>query len=109
MTAFGGVVTPADTWPTPADTFWRTLHDCVPKPPVAGLSPLDRKMGLARRLLYDLIEGNSAYCVMKKDETENLQAVVERITFHSEESGYTVARCQVPRVRELVTNALHTG
>jgi exodeoxyribonuclease V alpha subunit len=29
--------------------------------------------------------------------------VVERITFHSAESGYTVARLQSPRVRELTT------
>jgi exodeoxyribonuclease V alpha subunit len=29
--------------------------------------------------------------------------VVERITYHAEESGYTVARLQSPRARELVT------
>jgi exodeoxyribonuclease V alpha subunit len=34
---------------------------------------------------------------------ENLQGVVERLTFHSEESGYTVARLKAPRVQELVT------
>jgi ATP-dependent exoDNAse (exonuclease V) alpha subunit len=33
----------------------------------------------------------------------SLTGVVERITFHSEESGYTVARLQSPRVRELTT------
>jgi exodeoxyribonuclease V alpha subunit len=34
---------------------------------------------------------------------EDLQGVVERVTFHSEESGYTVARLKVPGARELVT------
>jgi exodeoxyribonuclease V alpha subunit len=34
---------------------------------------------------------------------ESLNGVVERITYHSEESGYTVARLQVPRFRDLVT------
>jgi exodeoxyribonuclease V alpha subunit len=34
---------------------------------------------------------------------ENLQGVVERLTFHSEESGYTVARVKAPKVQELVT------
>lgn len=35
--------------------------------------------------------------------TEPLQGVVERITYHSEESGYTVARLKAPRMSELVT------
>ena len=34
---------------------------------------------------------------------EHLLGVVERVTFHSEESGYTVARFNVPGERELVT------
>jgi exodeoxyribonuclease V alpha subunit len=34
---------------------------------------------------------------------EPLQGVVERITYHSEESGYTIARLKAPRVSELVT------
>ncbi|MBE9180263.1 ATP-dependent RecD-like DNA helicase [Oculatella sp. LEGE 06141] len=34
---------------------------------------------------------------------ESLQGVVERITYHSEESGYSVARLKAPRTRELVT------
>ncbi|NEQ34625.1 MAG: ATP-dependent RecD-like DNA helicase, partial [Leptolyngbya sp. SIO4C5] len=36
-------------------------------------------------------------------QIESLQGVVERITYHSEESGYTVARLKAPRTRELVT------
>ncbi len=36
-------------------------------------------------------------------QPEYLQGVVERVTFHSEESGYTVARFNVPGERELVT------
>lgn len=34
---------------------------------------------------------------------EDLQGVVERLTYHSEESGYTVARLKAPRVQDLVT------
>jgi exodeoxyribonuclease V alpha subunit len=34
---------------------------------------------------------------------EPLQGVVERITYHSEESGYTIARLKAPRVSDLVT------
>ncbi|MEP0914839.1 ATP-dependent RecD-like DNA helicase [Leptolyngbya sp. GB1-A1] len=34
---------------------------------------------------------------------ERLQGVVERITYHSAESGYTVARLKAPRTSELVT------
>ncbi|MEP0959519.1 hypothetical protein [Microcoleus sp. FACHB-1515] len=34
---------------------------------------------------------------------EPLQGVVERITYHSEESGYTIARLKAPRTSELVT------
>ncbi len=35
--------------------------------------------------------------------TEHLQGIVERVTFHSEESGYTVARLKVPSHADLVT------
>ncbi len=35
--------------------------------------------------------------------TEHLQGIVERVTFHAEDSGYTVARLKVPSVRDLVT------
>ncbi len=38
-----------------------------------------------------------------KDSSEQLQGVVERLTYHSEESGYSVARLKAPRTRELVT------
>jgi len=38
-----------------------------------------------------------------KPQVEFLQGVVERLTFHSEETGYTVARLKAPRTRELVT------
>ena len=34
---------------------------------------------------------------------EHLQGITERVTFHSEESGYTVLRFTVPGMRELVT------
>jgi exodeoxyribonuclease V alpha subunit len=39
----------------------------------------------------------------KTQTYESLTGVIERITYHSEESGYMVARLQAPRVRELVT------
>jgi exodeoxyribonuclease V alpha subunit len=35
--------------------------------------------------------------------SELLQGVVERLTYHSEESGYTVARFKAPRTSELIT------
>ncbi len=41
--------------------------------------------------------------VMSQHQTEQLQGVVERLTYHSEESGYTVARLKAPRTRELIT------
>lgn len=34
---------------------------------------------------------------------ESLQGVVERLTYHSQESGYTIARLKAPRTSELVT------
>ena len=34
---------------------------------------------------------------------ESIMGVVERLTYHSEESGYTVARLQRPKVSELTT------
>jgi exodeoxyribonuclease V alpha subunit len=35
--------------------------------------------------------------------TEQLQGIVERVTFHSEESGYTVARLKAPSAHDLIT------
>ncbi|EKV01573.1 helicase, putative, RecD/TraA family [Leptolyngbya sp. PCC 7375] len=40
---------------------------------------------------------------MAEQPADYLQGVVERLTFHSAESGYTVARFKVPRVSEPVT------
>jgi exodeoxyribonuclease V alpha subunit len=34
---------------------------------------------------------------------ESLQGIVERVTYHAEDSGYTVARLHVPGTRDLVT------
>jgi exodeoxyribonuclease V alpha subunit len=34
---------------------------------------------------------------------EDLQGVVERLTYHSKESGYTVARLKVPKAHDLIT------
>ncbi len=34
---------------------------------------------------------------------ESIMGVVERLTYHSQDSGYTVARLQRPRVSELTT------
>ncbi|HCI82437.1 MAG TPA: ATP-dependent RecD-like DNA helicase, partial [Ktedonobacter sp.] len=34
---------------------------------------------------------------------ESIQGVVERVTYHAEDSGYTVARLHVPGTRDLVT------
>src|SRR5260370_33497304 len=35
--------------------------------------------------------------------TEQLQGIVERVTFHAEDSGYTVARLKAPGERDLIT------
>jgi exodeoxyribonuclease V alpha subunit len=35
--------------------------------------------------------------------TEHVQGIVERVTFHAEDSGYTVARLKVPSARDLIT------
>ena len=34
--------------------------------------------------------------------TEHLQGIVERVTFHAEDSGYTVARLKAPGERDLI-------
>ncbi len=39
----------------------------------------------------------------RSPQYEQLQGVVERLTFHSEDTGYTVARLQAPRERDLIT------
>jgi exodeoxyribonuclease V alpha subunit len=38
-----------------------------------------------------------------RPQPEHVQGIVERVTFHSEESGYTIARLKVLGARELVT------
>src|SRR6266568_1254590 len=35
--------------------------------------------------------------------TEHMQGIVERVTYHAEDSGYTVARLKAPGARDLVT------
>ncbi len=35
--------------------------------------------------------------------TEHLQGIVERVTYHAEDSGYTVARLKVPSAHDLIT------
>ncbi|PSB00488.1 SF1B family DNA helicase RecD2 [Merismopedia glauca] len=45
----------------------------------------------------------SALVSNSRSPTESITGVVERITYYSEESGYTVARLQVPRFHDLVT------
>ena len=57
-------------------------------------------------------EGNSSIVGSSSDlpmqralqsPTEHLQGIVERVTYHAEDSGYTVARLKAPGVRDLVT------
>ena len=38
-----------------------------------------------------------------RDPTEHLQGIVERVTYHAEDSGYTVARLKAPEERDLIT------
>ncbi|MGL5080664.1 MAG: AAA family ATPase [Microcoleaceae cyanobacterium] len=45
----------------------------------------------------------SAKTINTTSHTETLTGVVERITSHSEESGYTVAHIQLPKARDLAT------
>ena len=40
---------------------------------------------------------------MSETSNEYLTGIIERITFHAEESGYTIARLQTPRAKELTT------
>ena len=37
------------------------------------------------------------------DNIDYLQGIIERLTFHSEETGYTVARLKVPKAQDLIT------
>lgn len=46
---------------------------------------------------------NEVLDAMSQTQNEQLQGVVERLTYHSEESGYTIARLKAPRTSELVT------
>jgi exodeoxyribonuclease V alpha subunit len=41
--------------------------------------------------------------MVSQPQTEQLQGVIERLTYHSEESGYTIARLKVPGNNDLVT------
>ncbi len=47
--------------------------------------------------------GKSSPPTRGQPPTETLNGVVERLTYHSEENGYTVARFKVPGERDLVT------
>jgi len=38
-----------------------------------------------------------------KQKTNYLQGVIERLTFHSEETGYAIARLKVPKAQDLIT------
>ncbi|MBD3883373.1 ATP-dependent RecD-like DNA helicase [Phormidium tenue FACHB-886] len=48
-------------------------------------------------------DSSPAYNSSSQPSSETLQGVVERLTYHSEESGYTVARLKAPRTNELIT------
>jgi exodeoxyribonuclease V alpha subunit len=52
-----------------------------------------------------MTDGDSPNSVPPSSDSnaEPLQGVVERLTYHSEESGYTVARFKAPRTSELIT------
>lgn len=46
------------------------------------------------------VSPRSAFCYPPPEE---LKGVVERLTYHSEASGYTIARLKAPRTSELIT------
>ncbi|MBW4660332.1 MAG: ATP-dependent RecD-like DNA helicase [Drouetiella hepatica Uher 2000/2452] len=48
-------------------------------------------------------DSSPSYGTPASPPTESLQGVIERLTFHSEETGYTVARVKAPRTSELIT------
>lgn len=49
------------------------------------------------------MSGFSDNSISTPTHSEYLTGVVERLTFHSEESGYTVARLKAPNARDLIT------
>ncbi|MBD2181048.1 ATP-dependent RecD-like DNA helicase [Planktothrix sp. FACHB-1355] len=49
------------------------------------------------------MSGFSDNSISTSTHNEFLTGVVERLTFHSEESGYTVARLKAPNARDLIT------
>lgn len=46
---------------------------------------------------------NSDFITQSQPPLDTIQGVVERLTFHSQESGYTIARLKVPKEQDLVT------
>jgi exodeoxyribonuclease V alpha subunit len=50
-----------------------------------------------------MVKPSKGIALMSEQPAEYLQGVVDRLTFHSAESGYTVARFKVPRTPEPVT------
>jgi len=51
---------------------------------------------------FDLNDLNFGFRLMPYN-VEQLQGVIERLTFHSEETGYAIARLKVPKAEDLVT------
>ncbi len=75
-------------------------------------------------LLYSVLEQRGSFFVSTAPDeptnrapqppTEHLQGIVERVTYHAEDSGYTVARLKAPGERDLLTvvgrfPAIHAG
>ena len=47
------------------------------------------------------MSNNKMFSDMQADNTELLQGNVERITFHSEDSGFCVLKISVPKMKDL--------
>ena len=77
--------------------------------PIAGVENLRRyESGSFPRLVVLLDTGTrdremSVMSTTSTPQLESIEGIVERITFHSDESGYTVARFKVPRTADLIT------
>ena len=83
------------------------LHVAYP----ASLSPCLGKTTATCYTLSENSEGNFSVSSMPDEPTnltsniptEHLQGIVERVTYHAEDSGYTVARLKTPGERDLLT------
>lgn len=81
--------------PTPSDAF--LSRNGVSDSPAAAVAEGSSSIPQPQPAVPDQSVSTS------RSPSELLQGVVERLTYHSAESGYAVARFKTPRTRELIT------